>query len=149
MMDTAPGKMSATTLRVRYAETDAMGVVYYANYLVWFELGRTEWIRTHGISYRELEEQGVLLPVTKVTCTYRQSARYDDLVRIETTVTRFTRASVTFHYQVFRAEPHPELLLTEGSSEHVFLSRAGKIVRLDPQSTLWQALHTVANGNDQ
>lgn len=135
-----PGGTVATELRVRYAETDAMGVVYYANYLIWFELGRTEWIRAHGVSYRELEEQGILLPVTHASCDYRQSARYDDLIRIETTVARLTRASVAFTYQIVRAAPAPELLLAEGRSEHVFLSREGRIVRLDRQSPFWTTM---------
>ena len=134
----------AAQLRVRYAETDAMGVVYYANYFVWLELGRTEWIRAHGVSYRELEERGILLPVTHAACDYRQSARYDDLVRIETTVARLTRASVAFSYRIVRADPAPEIVLAEGRSEHVFLSREGKIVRLDRGSPLWLALSTAA-----
>jgi acyl-CoA thioester hydrolase len=141
------GSMVASELRVRYAETDAMGVVYYANYLVWFELGRTEWIRAHGVSYRELEEQGVLLPVTHASCDYRQSARYDDLIRIETTVARLTRARVAFTYRIVRAAPAPELLLAEGRSEHVFLSREGRIVRLDRQSPFWTTM-MAATGND-
>jgi acyl-CoA thioester hydrolase len=146
MMAGEPGSMVASELRVRYAETDAMGVVYYANYLVWFELGRTEWIRAHGVSYRELEEQGVLLPVTHASCDYRQSARYDDLIRIETTVARLTRASVAFSYRIIRAAPAPELLLAEGRSEHVFLSREGRIVRLDRQSPFWTTMTAAAGG---
>ena len=141
-----PGSTVASELRVRYAETDAMGVVYYANYLVWFELGRTEWIRAHGVSYRALEEQGVLLPVTHASCDYRQSARYDDLIRIETTVARLTRASVAFSYRIIRAAPAPELLLAEGRSEHVFLSREGRIVRLDRQSPFWTTMTAAAGG---
>ncbi len=139
------GGTVTTELRVRYAETDAMGVVYYANYFVWLELGRTEWIRAHGVSYRELEAQGISLPVTHAACDYRQSARYDDLVRIETTVARLTRASVAFTYRIVRADPAPELPLAEGRSEHVFLSREGRIVRLDRQSPFWAAL-VVATG---
>lgn len=139
-MEQGSGGTVAAELRVRYAETDAMSVVYYANYFVWLELGRTEWIRAHGVSYRELEAQGILLPVTHASCDYRQSARYDDLVRIETTVARLTRASVAFSYRIVRADPAPELLLAEGRSEHVFLSREGRIVRLDRQSPFWTAM---------
>lgn len=142
-MENEEGSTIATELRVRYAETDAMGVVYYANYLVWFEIGRTEWIRVHGISYRALEEQNILLPVTHASCDYRQSARYDDLVRIETTVTRLTRASMAFSYRIVRADPAPEVVLAEGRSEHVFISRTGQIVRLDRQSPIWTMLTTV------
>lgn len=137
-------RMVATALRVRYAETDAMSVVYYANYLVWFELGRTEWIRAHGISYRELEERDILLPVTHVSCDYRQSARYDDVIRIEATVGRLTRATVAFDYRILRAAPGPEIVLAEGRSKHVFLSRAGTIIRLDRSSPIWSDLAAAA-----
>ena len=73
-------------LRVRYAETDQMGVVYHANYLIWCEIGRTDFIRQHGVSYAELEEQGVLLAVSEATLRLHAAARYDELVRVETTL---------------------------------------------------------------
>lgn len=126
--------------RVRYAETDAMGVVYYANYLVWFELGRTEWIRAHGVTYRQFEEQGVLLPAVHASCDYKASAVYDDLVRIETTVTALSRVRVGFAYRVLRTEPGPTTLLAEGRTDHAFLSRDGRLVRLDRQSPFWTTL---------
>ena len=71
-----------TRVRVRYADTDRMGVVYYANYLVWFEVGRTEWLRETGWSYREMEADGIALPVIEAQCEYRQPARYDDEIEI-------------------------------------------------------------------
>ena len=136
--------------RVRYAETDAMGVVYYANYLVWFELGRTEWIRAHGVTYRQFEDQGVLLPALHASCDYKSSARYDDLVRIETTVTAFSRARVGFAYRVLRVEPGPEVLLVVGRTEHAFINREGRLVRLDRQSPFWMTLSAavVARGGE-
>ena len=73
------------TVRVRYAETDQMGVVYYSNYLVWFEIGRTEWLRVTGWTYREMEAEGLALPVIEAHCEYRQGARYDDDLEIRTT----------------------------------------------------------------
>ena len=73
-----------TRVRVRYADTDQMGVVYYANYLVWFEVGRTEWLRDAGWNYRDMEEAGISLPVIEAHCEYRQSARYDDEIEIRT-----------------------------------------------------------------
>lgn len=139
-MDTPTAPMVPTELRVRYAETDAMGVVYYANYLVWFELGRTTWIRQFGVSYRSLEEAGILLPVTHVACDYQQSASYDDRIQIQTTLERYSRASIAFAYRVVRTEPGPPTVLATGRSEHVFLSREGKIVRLSRESPFWQAL---------
>ena len=76
----------APTVRVRYAETDRMGVVYYSNYLVWFEIGRTEWLRETGWTYREMEAEGLALPVIEAHCEYRLGARYDDDLEIRTTV---------------------------------------------------------------
>ncbi|MGN6362444.1 MAG: acyl-CoA thioesterase [Thermomicrobiales bacterium] len=138
-----------TELRVRYAETDAMGVVYYANYLVWFELGRTDWIRAQGITYREFEEQGILLPVVQASCTYKSSAHYDDLVRITTTVTGLTRTRVAFGYRVTRQEPEPGMLLAEGQTEHVFLTRTGRPTRLDRRPHLWSALAAIVADHGQ
>jgi acyl-CoA thioester hydrolase len=140
----------ALDFRVRYAETDAMGVVYYANYFVWFELGRTEWIRAHGVTYRQFEDQGILLPAVHASCDYKASARYDDLVRIETTVTTLTRARVGFAYRVLRVEPGPPTLLVEGRTDHAFLSREGRLVRLDRQSPFWTTLSAavVARGGE-
>ena len=138
-----PGATSVTELRARYAETDAMGVVYYANYLTWFELGRTDWIRAHGVTYREMEEQGFLLPVVEVRCSYKASARYDDSVRVATTATALTPARISFAYRVTRAESGGgETLLAEGGTDHVFLTRDGKIARLNRHPDLWTRLVT-------
>ena len=142
----AAGRASATEIRVRYAETDAMGVVYYANYFVWFELGRTDWIRMHGVTYREFEEQGILLPVVDAQCAYKASARYDDLVRLETTVTALTPARISFAYRATRADrPAPgaeprATLLAEGRTDHVFVTRDGHVARLNRHPHLWRAL---------
>ncbi len=73
---TEPARVTTSSVRVRYAETDKMGVVYYANYLVWFEVGRTDWLRETGSTYRSMEEEGVQLPVIEVQCDYRQGAKY-------------------------------------------------------------------------
>src|SRR5256714_11729555 len=85
-----------TTIRVRYAETDRMGVVYHANYLAWCEVGRTEYIRSGGMSYREMEARGVPLVVADATIRYHAPARYDDVVRVETTLGDVRSRSVTF-----------------------------------------------------
>lgn len=89
---------SITTLRVRYAETDCMGVAYYANYLVWFEVARTDLLRTLGWSYREMEASGVFLPVIEASCEYKRPARYDDEVRIETTGRTLSPVRLEFQY---------------------------------------------------
>lgn len=91
---------SVTTLRVRYAETDRMGVVYYANYLVWFEVARADLMRSLGWTYREMEESGVILPVIEAHCEYKRPARYDDEVQIRTTAEIESPVRMTFKYQV-------------------------------------------------
>lgn len=94
---------SSAPVRVRYAETDKMGYAYYANYLAWFEVGRCEWLRTQGWTYREMEdEDGTMLPVIEAHCEYRQPARYDDEIEIRTTGEIVTPVRVKFLYKVVR-----------------------------------------------
>jgi len=105
-----------------------MGVVYYANYLVWFEVGRTDWLRATGWSYREMEAEGVSLPVIEVHCEYRQPARYDDEIEIVTRATLITPVRIRFDYVVRRAgEPGP---LATGYTAHAALDHTGKPRRL-------------------
>src|SRR5512140_1745558 len=96
----ASPRESTARVRVRYAETDKMGVVYYANYLVWFEVGRCEWLRATGCSYRELEAEGTVLPVIGVHCEYRRPFRYDDEVEIRAKATLLSPARVRFDYDL-------------------------------------------------
>ena len=91
---------STTTLRVRYAETDQMGVVYYANFFVWFEVARTDLLRTLGWTYREMEAGGVFLPVIEARCEYHRPARYDDEVQIRTTGLLKSPVRMSFDYEV-------------------------------------------------
>ncbi len=98
------GYVTETEIRVRYAETDQMGVVHHANYLVWFEIGRTNHMRHLGVSYRQLEERGVRLPVVEAVLRYRAPARYDDLVRIRCWVRRAGSRLVEFGNAVDRVE---------------------------------------------
>lgn len=114
---------STTTFRVRYVETDQMGIVYHSNYLIWFEVGRTELFRELGLPYTLFEEQGLALAVVEASCRYRRSAHYDDEVTIYTQVDEFSPRIITFSYQVKKGE----LLLTEGKTKHVFLNREGTI----------------------
>src|SRR5436190_23684552 len=100
------------TIRVRYAETDRMGLLHHANYLVYFEQGRTELLRARGLSYRELEDQGFLLVLTKVEVRYRRPARYDDLLTLRTTVERATMVRIDHRYELLCDGQ----LLAEGSS---------------------------------
>ncbi len=112
-----------TQVRVRYAETDQMGVVYYANYLVWFELGRVEVLRTVGLSYKTLEtEHGCILPVIEVRCRYCAPARYDDEILIETRPALLRGTVLKFTYEVYRKpaqEGEERELLAEGETVHV------------------------------
>lgn len=116
-------------VRVRYAETDKMGVVYYANYFVWFEVGRCEVLRAAGSSYRSLEEdEGVQLPVIEAGCTYKQPGRYDDEldVRAEGTVVSPTR--IRFDYAVRRVAD--DALLAEGFTVHAAINSVGRPCRV-------------------
>jgi acyl-CoA thioester hydrolase len=117
-----------TLVRVRYAETDRMGVVYYANYLVWFEVGRTEWLRETGWSYREMEADGVALPVIEAHCEYRQPARYDDQIEILTRATLLTPVRIRFDYDVVRRQD--DTVTATGYTIHAALDRTGKPCRL-------------------
>ena len=116
-------------LRVRYAETDQMGIVYYSNYFIWMELGRVEWCRAAGIRYRDMEaEDGILLAVAEAQCRYAQPARYDDEVVVETTVREAHSRMVTFAYKMKRAEDGA--VLATGFTKHVFLSKNLERTRL-------------------
>jgi acyl-CoA thioester hydrolase len=112
-----------TEVRVRYAETDQMGIVYYANYLVWFELGRVEVLRSLGLTYSKLEsEHGCILPVVDARCRYRAPARYDDEIIIETRPALLRGTILKFTYRIYRKpsqEGKQRELLAEGDTVHV------------------------------
>lgn len=126
-MTTEPHRME---IRVRYGDTDAMGIVYYANYLRWFEMGRTEMMRHLGIAYKEIEEQGVYLPVSEAFCKYHRPAKYDDVLIVETRIDFLKKVSMQFSYRIFRAEDNAELV--SGTTLHGFIDRQGKIVKIPP-----------------
>jgi len=111
-----------TEIRVRYAETDQMGVVYYSNYLVWFEIGRVELMRALGFSYRQLEQEfGCILPVAEARCRYHASARYDDQLQIETEPAVVRGSLVKFAYKIWRkaTEEEERKLLADGETTHM------------------------------
>jgi acyl-CoA thioester hydrolase len=115
---------TTTTLQVRYAETDQMGVVYYANYLVWFEIGRTDLCRKHGFAYREMEEQdGLYIMVAEARCRYKAPARYDDEVLVRTSLKETRRRVLIFGYEIYRQAT--DELLAEGETVHVITDRDG------------------------
>jgi len=121
--------MVEARLRVIYGDTDQMGVVYYANYFRYFEFARSEFFRARGGSYRELEREGLLLPVVEATCHYKASARYDDVLLVRTRVSELKRVSLTFAYELVR-ESEPERVLCTGHTVHACVSREGKPTRL-------------------
>lgn len=112
-----------TPLRVRYSETDRMGIVYHGNYIVWFEIGRTEYCRAAGMPYRTMEDAGVLILVTSVACTFRRSARYDDPIKVRARMTELTARGCAFGYEILDAGG---TILAEGSTRHVFADAAGR-----------------------
>ena len=116
------------SVRVRYSETDRMGIVYHANYIVWFEIGRTEFCRAAGYPYTAMEEQGVLILVTGVDCRYRRAARYDDRVTIRTRMGDAGSRGLSFFYQIARTEDGT--LLAEGSTRHVFVDATNRPITI-------------------
>jgi acyl-CoA thioester hydrolase len=116
---------SRSAVTVRYAETDMMGVVYHANYLPWFEIGRTGLLKEIGISYRDLETEGYRLPVLELAAKYLRPARYDDLLEVITVLREKPLVRIRLEYEVKRGE---ELLAT-GSTVHAFIDKEGGIVR--------------------
>ena len=118
-----------TGVRVRYAETDQMGVVYHANYLVWFEIGRTEFCRARGFAYREMEENDrAFLVVAESYCRYKAPAYYDDDLVVRTHVTELRRRSVRFGYEIIRAADG--VIIAEGETGHVVTDPSGRVISL-------------------
>ncbi len=120
-------KTFTTEYRVIYGDCDPFDVVYYANYFDFFERGRTELFRDLGITYRQVQDMNIFMPVSETQCKYHRSARYDDLLLIETTIAFLKRASIRFDCKVF--EKQNMTLLTEGYTVHAFVDRTGKIQR--------------------
>jgi len=115
---------AATRLRVRYSETDQMGVVYYANYFVWFEIGRTDLCRQHGFAYRDMEQQeGLYIMVAETRCRYKAPAHYDEEILVRTRLRAVRKRVLVFSYEVYREDDN--ILLAEGETVHVITDREG------------------------
>jgi len=112
---------------VIYGDTDRMGQAYYGNYFRWFEIGRTEFFRALGLAYREIEERGILLPVSETHAKYSAPAFYDETIVIETAVDPSVRAGIKFDYRIFREDGRT--LLAEGYTKHAFVDASGRVVR--------------------
>jgi acyl-CoA thioester hydrolase len=121
-------RQSLSRVRVRYADTDQMGVVYYANYFVWFEVGRTDLLRETGWSYREMEAEGFSLPVIEARCIYRAPARYDDTLEVRTSGILVSPVRVQFTYEIVRTGDG--IVLATGMTEHASLDGRGRPARL-------------------
>ncbi len=118
-----------TEIRVRYAETDQMGIVHHANFLIWFETGRSELCRAKGFSYKEMEEQdGALMVVAESYCRYKSPAYYEDVLTIRTKVIEIRSRSLRFFYEIYRASD--ELLIAEGETLHVVTDKSKKVKSL-------------------
>jgi acyl-CoA thioester hydrolase len=139
-------KPSTTSFRVRYAETDQMGVVYYSNYFIWCELGRVEYLRQLGFEYKEMEgEDGCMLPVVEANCRYKAPARYDDTITVETHVTGLRQHVIKFSYRILRAGSGE--LLAEAETVHVVVDTAMR-KRPMPEKYAAAIRATMAAGSD-
>jgi len=116
---------TSTTFRVRYAETDQMGVVYYANYFIWFEVARTDFCRQRGFAYRDMEEQdGLYIIVAEARCRYKTPAHYDDEIEVRTYLKDVRKRVLVFGYEIYRTVT--DELLAEGETVHVITNRDGR-----------------------
>lgn len=131
-------KISKLEITARYAETDMMGIIHHSVYPVWFEAARTEFIKVTGISYSELEKQGIMLPLTSLQCSYIRPVHYEDVVTIETTVTKLSCARIEFGYNVVLNGE----IMAKGSTSHGFVSSETfcpiNLKKLNPK--LWEKL---------
>ena len=138
------GFVHETRSRVRYADVDQMGVAYYANYLKWFEVGRSEMFRALGLPYRVVEDRGILMPVSEVFCKFVSSARYDEELIIETRLDPTVRAGMKFEYRIF-AESTKQLV-AKGYTRHAFVSADGRVIR--PPAFLAEVLQQANAGKE-
>lgn len=126
-------------LKVRYVETDQMGIVHHSNYYPWFEVGRSDFITETGISYSQMEEEGVLLPLVESYCKYNEGAKYEDDIIIQTFIEELSPVKVIFSYNVIRERDRK--VLAKGKTTHAFVNKEFKIVNLKKKHiNLWENL---------
>lgn len=133
-----------TTYRVIYGDTDRMGVVYYANYLRWFEIGRNGLLRSVGLPYTEIEKQGIMLPVSEAQCKYLSSVFYDDEIIIETFLDPAVRSGLKIDYVIYRKEDMR--VAAKGYTKHACVGKDGKVIR--PPAFITKALSSAGNAAD-
>lgn len=124
--------ITETTLTVRYAETDQMGIVHHAVYPIWFEAARTDFLKQAGMSYSEMELSGFSLPLIELRCTYKSPAHYGEDIIVTTRIIKMTHVKVVFEYKVIQSESH--LFLSEGATTHVWVNKLFKPVNLAKSS---------------
>ena len=129
--------INKTAIRVIYADTDQMGVVYHSNYLRYFEIGRTELLRELGISYKEMEACGLFLPVKEVFIDYKISIKYDDVIVVNTCIDKLKNVSLKLKYEI-RNKEDSDLLYTTGYTLHPFINKNGEIIR--PENYLYDIM---------
>ena len=128
--------------RVRYAETDAMGIAHHSSYVLWMEMGRTEFMRAYGFTYRQLEESGVVMPVLEINLRYRLPAVYDDELRITTWVDELTRVRIKLAYEITRISDGAVML--EAHSFHTFAGLNGRPLRITHHPEAWERIQRMA-----
>jgi acyl-CoA thioester hydrolase len=124
-------EVAETTFHVRYAETDKMGIVHHAAYVVWLEEGRSEWLRTHGSSYATFEQEGISLAVTELNVRYSQPASYDQRVTVKCWIDEVKSRKITFQYEVVDAETGSQLV--RGYTRHICVDRDGQVTTIPPR----------------
>ncbi len=136
--------MVSVTVKVRFYETDMMGVVHHTNHLRWFESGRVEYLRKAGIELLDLMANGIIFPIKKISCEYKEPAMFDDFIRVETTLKKLSRAQLVFSYQLVREKDG--VLIATGETQSVFTNKAtGKIARLP--DVYYRALESLMKGD--
>ena len=128
--------INETKLKVRYVETDQMGIVHHSNYYAWFEVGRTEYITEIGMTYKEMEEKNIMLPVIESSCRYIEGAKNEDILIIQTFIKELNGAKVIFNYNVVRSTDGK--ILAKGSTMHAFVNEKFRIINIKKVNTdLW------------
>jgi acyl-CoA thioester hydrolase len=132
-------RVSETKIKVRYVETDQMGIVHHSNYYAWFEVGRTEFIKESGMTYRQMEEENIMIPLVESKCKYIIGAKYEDELTVKTRIEELNGAKVIFSYEVVRDED--SAVLAKGSTVHAFVNKSFKIINLKKiNPDVWQRI---------
>ncbi len=134
--------INETKLKVRYVETDQMGIVHHSNHYAWFEVGRTEYITEIGMTYKQMEENNIMIPVVESSCKYIEGAKYEDIIIIQTYIKELNGAKVIFNYNVVREMDGK--ILAKGSTTHAFVNEKFRVVNLKKfNPDVWSRLQKI------